>query len=135
MRRTGDDLQYLGRRRLLLAGFLQVFARIGDRRLLTRVAAGAMWRLVLVVLRPSAGLASRAFAPLVLLPVLDGRAISVPGSGRDIFLMGKTINSGKRISAESHVRPGQADFRLGFLRPGSSLIRGRSRCPSSARNP
>jgi hypothetical protein len=28
--RTGDDLQDLGRRRLLLAGFLQVYARTGD---------------------------------------------------------------------------------------------------------
>ena len=31
VRRTGDHLQYLGSRRLLLAGFLQVFARTGDR--------------------------------------------------------------------------------------------------------
>ena len=31
VRRTGDDLQYLGRRRLLLAGFLQVLARTGYR--------------------------------------------------------------------------------------------------------
>jgi hypothetical protein len=35
VRRTGDDLQYLGRRRLLLAGFLQVFAQIRDRTRLT----------------------------------------------------------------------------------------------------
>src|SRR5436190_2342895 len=47
---------------------------------LTRVAAGAMRRLVLVVLRPFAGLALRAFASLVLLPVLDGRAIAAPRS-------------------------------------------------------
>ena len=40
-RRTGDDLQYLGRRRLLLAGFLQVFARTGDR---TTLNSGGRWR-------------------------------------------------------------------------------------------
>ena len=34
-RRTGDDLQYLGHRRLLLAGFLQVLARTGDRATLS----------------------------------------------------------------------------------------------------
>src|SRR6478752_10291552 len=45
---------------------------------LARVAAGAMRRLVLVVLRPFAGLALLAFALLVLPPVLDGRAISAP---------------------------------------------------------
>ena len=37
----GDDLQYLGRRRLLLAGLLQVFARIGDR---TTLNSGGRWR-------------------------------------------------------------------------------------------
>ena len=41
VRRTGDDLQYLGRRRLLLAGFLQVFARTGDR---TTLNSGGRWR-------------------------------------------------------------------------------------------
>src|SRR4051794_16713198 len=39
--RTGDDLQYLGRRRLLLAGFLQVVAWIGDR---TTRSSGGRWR-------------------------------------------------------------------------------------------
>src|SRR5258707_13290455 len=47
-------------------------------RRLARVAAGPMRRLVLVVLRPFVGLALLAFALLVLPPVLDGRAISVP---------------------------------------------------------
>ena len=77
-RRTGDDLQYLGRRRLLLAGFLQVFARTGDR---TTLSSGGRWRnaaLGLGGLAALCGLALRAFASLVLPPVLDGRAISAP---------------------------------------------------------
>src|SRR4051794_20434392 len=45
---------------------------------LTRVIAGAMLRLVLMVLRPFAEPARRAFAALVLPPVLDGRAIFAP---------------------------------------------------------
>ena len=54
-------------------------------RRLTRVAAGAMRGLVLVVLRPYAGLASRAFVSLILPPVLDGRAISVPRVKKSIL--------------------------------------------------
>ena len=54
-------------------------------RRLTRVAAGAMRGLVLVVLRPFAGLALRAFASLVLPPVLDGRAISAPRVKKSIL--------------------------------------------------
>ena len=46
---------------------------------LTRVAAAAMRALVLVVLRPFAGLALRDFASLFLPPVLAGRAISALG--------------------------------------------------------
>src|SRR3954469_9397389 len=59
------------------ASFSSLLGPETERRL-TRVAADAMRRLVLVVLRPFAGLALRAFASLVLPPVLDGRAISAP---------------------------------------------------------
>ena len=59
------------------ASFRSLLGSETERRL-TRVAAGAMRRLVLAVLRPFAGLALRAFASLVLPPVLDGRAISAP---------------------------------------------------------
>ena len=59
------------------ASFRSLLGSETERRL-TRVAAGAMRGLVLVVLRPFAGLALRAFASLVLPPVLDGRAISAP---------------------------------------------------------
>src|SRR2546430_15963456 len=48
-------------------------------RRLARMAASAIGRLFLVVLRPFAGLALLAFASLVLPPVLDGRAISEIG--------------------------------------------------------
>src|SRR5258708_27664692 len=58
------------------ASFRSLLGRETERRLM--VGAGAMRRLVLAVLRPFAGLALRAFASLVLPPVLDGRAISVP---------------------------------------------------------
>ena len=98
-RRRGDDLQYLGRRRLLLAGFLQVLLGSEIERRLTRVAAGAMRRLVLVVLRPFAEPALRAFAALVLPPVLDGRAISAPR-------VRKGILSGQTIILEGPDQPG-----------------------------
>src|SRR4051812_28632450 len=38
--RTGDDLQYLGRRRLLLAGFLELLARTR-----TTLNSGGRWRI------------------------------------------------------------------------------------------
>ena len=68
-------------------------------RRLTRVAAGAMRGLVLVVLRPFAEPALRAFAALVLPPVLDGRAISAPG-------VRKGILSGQTIILEGPDQPG-----------------------------
>ena len=46
--------------------------------------------LVLVVLRFFAGLALRAFASLILLPVLDGRVISAPRVKKGI-LSGQTV--------------------------------------------
>jgi hypothetical protein len=49
------------------------------------VAGGAMRRLVLVVLRPFAGLAFRAFASLVLPSVLDGRVIFAPKVKKSIL--------------------------------------------------
>src|SRR4051812_35387888 len=61
------------------ASFSSLLGPETERRL-TRVAADAMRRFVLVVLRPFAGLALRAFASLVLPPVLDGRAIAAPRS-------------------------------------------------------
>ena len=54
-------------------------------RRLSRVAAGAMGRLVLVVLRPFAALALRAFASLFLPPILDGRVISAPSVEKGIL--------------------------------------------------
>src|SRR6185436_19175236 len=59
------------------ASFSSLLGSEIERRL-TRAAAGAMGRLVLVFLRSFAGLALLAFALLVLPPVLDGRAISAP---------------------------------------------------------
>ena len=59
------------------ASFRSLLGSETERRL-TRLAAGAMRGLVLVVLRPFAELALRAFASLVLPPVLDGRVISAP---------------------------------------------------------
>jgi hypothetical protein len=44
-----------------------------------------MRRLILVVLRPFAALALRAFASLVLPPVLDGRVISAPRIKKSIL--------------------------------------------------
>src|SRR5438874_47507 len=61
---------------------------------LARVAAGAMRRLVLVVLRPFAVLALRAFASLVLPPVLDGRVISAPRVKKG-YLIGPDHHSGR----------------------------------------
>ena len=66
------------------ASFRSLLGPEAERRL-TRVAAGAMRRLVLAVLRPFAGLALRAFAALVLPPVLDGRAISAPRVKKSIL--------------------------------------------------
>ena len=63
------------------ASFRSLLGPETERRL-ARVAAGAMRGLVLVVLRPFAGFALRAFASLVLPPVLDGRAISAPPGSR-----------------------------------------------------
>ena len=60
------------------ASFRSLLGSEAGGRRLTRVAAGAMRGLVLVVLRPFAWPAWLAFASLVLPPVLDGRAISVP---------------------------------------------------------
>src|SRR6476659_4637980 len=57
-------------------------------RRLARVAAGAARGLVL--LRPFAGPALRAFASLVLPPVLDGRLISAPKVKKSI-LSGETV--------------------------------------------
>src|SRR6476646_9838255 len=54
-------------------------------RRLTRAAAGATRGLVLVVLRPFAGLTLRAFASLVVPPALDGLAISAPKARRAIL--------------------------------------------------
>src|SRR3954469_8468703 len=76
--RTGDELQYFGRRCLLLRASFRSLPGSETERRLSRLAVGGMRRLALAVLPPSAGLASRAFASLFLLPVLDGRAISVP---------------------------------------------------------
>src|SRR5712672_1163693 len=61
---------------------------------LTWVAAGAMRSLVLVVLRPFAGLALRPFASLVLPPVLDGRVIIRP-QGQQQHLIGLNRPSGR----------------------------------------
>src|SRR6185436_7864693 len=66
------------------ASFRSVLGSEAGRRL-TRVAAGAMRGLVLVVLRPFAGLALRAFASLVLPPVLGGRVISAPRIKKSIL--------------------------------------------------
>src|SRR6478609_8006940 len=66
------------------ASFRSLLGPETDRRL-TRVAGGALGRLFLVVLRPFAGPALRAFAALVLPPVLDGRAISVPRVRKSIL--------------------------------------------------
>ena len=79
-------------------------------RCLTRVAAGAMRRLVLVVLRPFAGLALRAFASLFLPPVLDGRAISAPRSRRASYRARPSFRKG-RIGLSRRLPAGQADFR------------------------
>src|SRR3954467_3748203 len=66
------------------ASFSSLLGPETERRL-TRVAAGAMRRLVLVVLRPFAGLALRAFASLVLPPVFDGRVIIRPQVNKGIL--------------------------------------------------
>ena len=71
------------------ASFRSLLGSEIERRL-TRVAAGAMRRLVFVVLRPFAALALRAFAPLFLPPVLDGRAISAP-KGHKAILSGQAF--------------------------------------------
>src|SRR6266567_8792792 len=62
---------------------------------LARVVAGAMRRLVLVVLRPFAGLALRVFASLVLPPVLDGRVIIRPPPGSRRASYGLNRHSGR----------------------------------------
>ena len=80
------------------ASFRSLLEPETERRL-TRVAAGAMRRLVLVVLRPFAGLALRVFASLVLPPVLDGRAISAPR-------VKKGILSGQTVLQEGADQPG-----------------------------
>src|SRR5215212_11114111 len=59
------------------ASFRSMLGPEAERRL-ARVAAGAMLRLVLVLLRPFNGLALRVFAALFLPPVLDCRAIAAP---------------------------------------------------------
>jgi integrase len=61
---------------------------------LTRPAVGALRRFVLVVSWPFAGLDLRVFASLVLPPVLDGRAISVP-KGQEGHLIGSNHHSGR----------------------------------------
>src|SRR3954454_4552584 len=59
------------------ASFRSLLGSEIERRL-TRVAAGGARLLLLVALRPFAALAFRAFAALVLPPVLDSRAICAP---------------------------------------------------------
>src|SRR4051812_29022566 len=68
------------------------------------VAAAAMRCLAFVLFRPCAGVASRAFAPPVLPPVFDGRAISAP-EGHEAHLIGLNGLSGRGI-------------RLGLMLPG-----------------
>src|SRR5947209_9593130 len=55
---------------------LRSLAAVETERRLTRLAAGAIRRLVLVVLRPFAALSRLAFALRVLLPVVDGRLMA-----------------------------------------------------------
>src|SRR5882757_7217791 len=83
------------------ASFRSLLGSKTEQRL-ARVAAGAIRRLVLVVLRPFAGLALRVFASLVLPPVLDGRAIFRP-QGQEEHLIGLSHPSGRADKAESHV--------------------------------
>src|SRR5258707_785852 len=75
------------------ASFRSLLGPETERRL-TRVAVGAIRRLVLVVLRPFAGLALRAFASLVLPPVLDGRVI-IRSQGQEGHLIGLNRPSGR----------------------------------------
>ena len=83
------------------ASFRSLLGSEIERRL-TRLAAGAVRRLVLVLLRPF-------FAALFLPPVLDGRAISAPR-------VKKGILSGQTIILEGPDWPG--------LRPLASLMSG-----------
>ena len=64
---------------------LRSLAAVETERRLTRLAAGAIRRLVLVVLRPFAGLARLAFALRVLPPVLDGRLMAAPQVKKSIL--------------------------------------------------
>src|SRR5882757_9026149 len=81
-------------------------------RPLTRVAVGAMGRLVLVILRPFAALALRAFAPLVLLPVLDGRVMSAPRVKKG-HLIGPDHHSGRGGSSRAALPTGPSDVSEG----------------------
>src|SRR6476660_7220340 len=83
------------------ASFRSCLGPEAERRL-TRVAVGAIRRLVLVVLRPFAGLALRAFGSLVLPPLLDGRVISAP-KVQEEHLTGLNQRSGRGGLGGSHV--------------------------------
>ena len=82
-------------------------------RRLTRVAAGAVRGLVLVVLRPFAGLALRAFASLVLPPVLDGRAIICPQRQEKASYRARPSFRKGRIRLTRRLPTGLADVRFG----------------------
>src|SRR5438552_6891619 len=87
------------------ASFSSLLGPETERRL-TRVAAGAIRRLVLAVLRPFAGLALRAFASLVLPPVLDGRVIFAPRVKKSILSgPNPTLEGAERAQGRARDRP------------------------------
>ena len=112
VRRTGDDLQYLGRRRLLLAGFLQVFARIGDR---TTLNSGGRWRnaglglggLAALCWALRCGLSPRSSCR----PFLMAAPYPPPGSRRASYRARPSFRKG-RIGLSRRLPAGQADVCL-----------------------
>src|SRR3954464_9130189 len=63
-------------------------------RRLSRLAVGGMRRLALAALWPLSGPALRAFIFLVLLVLVDGRAISVPRSRRASYRAKPSVRKG-----------------------------------------
>src|SRR6478735_9205208 len=103
------------------ASFRSLLGPETERRL-TRVAAGAVRGLVLVVLRPFAGPALRAFAALVLPPVLDGRAISAPRVKKAI-LTGYAVLQEGADWAGSQVASGSGQCLFRINRVGLAVCR------------